>query len=191
MPGAIPFWFQRKRLDVSDPFPALIALVQQQTGASAPPGGAPVPTPPPEPAPPAAVSLPVPAWFLALVDKYTPPDLKGDRDWFATVSCGAEAESNYIPDRMQPNGCGVGLFQFDTCGGMGTGVPMAQLVDPDYQAARIIPKYATYYRAARSYSDPAEQASWVAAQAERPYRWDSFDSVARRNYAAAYRRIMR
>jgi len=161
------------------------------------------PTPPPEPAAgpsPSGVrptGTPnvggVPGWLSDLISSNAPPELASDPDFIRTVAAGAKAESGWDPNAVQKGGGGRGLFQFDL-GGMGKpyadneqqllGESGAQL-----QASQIVPLYARAYQSAPEGLSGAEKASWVAAQAERPYQYDNPQSAARRNYASAYGEI--
>src|SRR5215831_12246834 len=130
----------------------------------------------------------VPGWLNDLIQRNAPGELASDPDFIRTVAAGAKAESGWNINAVQQGGGGRGLFQFDT-GGMGAGIPEAQLLGSEgaeMQASRIIPLYAKAYQSAPQGLSGAEKASWVAAQAERPYQFDNPQSAARRNYASAY-----
>jgi murein DD-endopeptidase MepM/ murein hydrolase activator NlpD len=125
--------------------------------------------------------------YADTVKGYIPDDLKEDPELMRIIAAGSKAESGWDPRRVQPGGGAKGLFQFDP-NGMGKGIPDSQLFDPNYQASRIVPMYVDAYRrrAQSGLTDPAQVASWVAAQAERPFDYQNPNSAARRNYAAAY-----
>ena len=130
----------------------------------------------------------VPGWLNDLIQRNAPGELASDPDFIRTVAAGAKAESGWNINAVQQGGGGRGLFQFDL-GGMGAGIPEAQLLGSEgaeMQASRIIPLYAKAYQSAPQGLSGAEKASWVAAQAERPYQFDNPQSAARRNYASAY-----
>src|SRR5215471_18241112 len=130
----------------------------------------------------------VPGWLNDLIQRNAPGELASDPDFIRTVAAGAKAESGWNINAVQQGGGGRGLFQFDL-GGMGAGIPEAQLLGSEgaeMQASRIIPLYAKAYQSAPQGLTGAEKASWVAAQAERPYQFDNPQSAARRNYASAY-----
>lgn len=148
---------------------------------------------------PAAGSAAIPAWFSDLVWKHAPDDLQGNQEFLRTVAAGAKAESGWNPNRIQNgftlgSGQGArGLFQFDM-GGMGKpwlGNENALLGDTGaaLQASQIVPMYADAFRRAPAGLTGADRASWVAAQAERPYDFQNPQSAARRNYATAYGEI--
>jgi hypothetical protein len=121
------------------------------------------------------------------VGQFAPVDLKDDPQFLDTVLAGAHGESSLDPQKVQPDGNGRGLFQFDTSpGAMGEGLSQDQLFDPTYQAARIIPIYADMYRKAPQNLPPAERASWVAAMAEQPLDYTNPNSDARRNYVRSF-----
>jgi len=170
-------------------------------------------TPPPPPAPAAAPpsTLPggsatagqgarvdgVPDWLGQLIVKNAPPELAADPDFIRTVAAGAKAESGWDVNKIQngyamgSNAGARGLFQFDM-GGMGANIPEGALLGDNgaaYQASKIVPLYAQAYKSAPAGLTPAEKASWVAAQAERPLGYDDPNSAARRNYATAYGQI--
>lgn len=135
----------------------------------------------------------VPDWLATLISKNAPGDLGSDPDFIRTVAAGAKAESGWDTNAVQKGGGGRGLFQFDL-GGMGApyrdnesvllGDSGAQL-----QASQIVPLYAKAYQSAPAGLSGAEKASWVAAQAERPFDYQNAQSAARRNYASAYDQI--
>ena len=89
---------------------------------------------------------------------------------------------------------GRGLWQFDIGPqGMGHGVPEAQLMDPAYQASRIVPQFADAYRrlqARPGLSDP-QLAAMVYGATERPAgtyggQWQSPQAQAYQNYLRAW-----
>lgn len=133
----------------------------------------------------------IPDWLTGLIQRNAPADLANDPDFVRTVAAGAKGESGWDVNAVQKGGGGRGLFQFDL-GGMGAGIPEEQLLGQsgaEMQASRIIPLYAKAYQSAPQGLSGAEKASWVAAQAERPYQYDNPNSAARRGYATAYNDI--
>lgn len=139
----------------------------------------------------------VPDWLSSLIAQNAPAQLANDPDFIRTVAAGSKAESGWDVNRIQNgftlgSGKGArGLFQFDM-GGMGSGIPEEQLLGQSgaqLQASRIVPLYAQAYQNAPAGLTGAEKASWVAAQAERPYQYQDPNSAARRNYATAYNDI--
>lgn len=182
----IGFWVLKQRnIDAVGKLAAINAMLAFQDRPPAP-SPAPVPT---DSHQPITVVSGIPDWLTAVISRHAPDDLSGNADFYRVVAAGAKAESGWDPNRVQPNGGGRGLFQFDINGGMGTGIPVSQLFDPDFQAARIVPIYAQFYRQRPANGD-AEVASWIAAMAERPYDYQNPSSLARRNYAVAYRGIV-
>jgi murein DD-endopeptidase MepM/ murein hydrolase activator NlpD len=139
----------------------------------------------------------VPDWLASLIAQNAPPELAANPDFIRTVAAGSKAESGWDPNKVQ-NGFAMGsgkgargLFQFDM-GGMGAGYDEQALLGDSgaaLQASKIVPLYAQAYRSAPQGLSPAERASWVAAQAERPYDYQNADSQARRNYVTAYNQI--
>lgn len=129
--------------------------------------------------------------YAEMVKGYLPEEFKNDPEIMKIIAAGSHAESGWDPKKVQPNGGGRGLFQFDINGGMGTGLSEAQLFDPNFQASRIVPKYVDAYRnrAQSGLNDPAQIASWVAAQAERPFDYQNQNSQARKNYVASYQQL--
>jgi len=170
------------------------------------------PPPPPTPAAAPSSTLPgggvtagqrtvsvdgIPDWLNQLIVKNAPPELAADPDFIRTVAAGAKAESGWDVNKIQngyamgSNAGARGLFQFDM-GGMGANIPEGALLGDNgaaYQASKIVPLYAKAYQSAPAGLSPAEKASWVAAQAERPLGYDDPNSAARRNYATAYGQI--
>jgi len=148
----------------------------------------------PTPPSPAGTSAPVsgvPDWLGQLISRNAPGELANDPDFIRTVAAGAKAESGWNINAVQQGGGGRGLFQFDL-GGMGAGIPEAQLLGSEgaeMQASRIIPLYAKAYQSAPQGLTGAEKASWVAAQAERPAGFTDPASAARRNYASAFNEL--
>lgn len=135
----------------------------------------------------------VPSWLTDLIRKNAPPELAGDPDFIRTVAAGAKAESGWDPNAVQKGGGGRGLFQFDL-GGMGKPYANNESVllgqeGAQLQASQIVPLYAKAYQNAPANLTGAEKASWVAAQAERPYDYQNPQASARRNYASAYAEI--
>lgn len=135
----------------------------------------------------------VPDWLSTLIAQNAPPELAADPDFIRTVAAGAKAESGWDPNAVQKGGGGRGLFQFDL-GGMGAPYAKNESVllgesGAQLQASQIVPLYAKAYASAPAGLSGAEKASWVAAQAERPYQYDNPQSTARRNYASAYGEI--
>jgi hypothetical protein len=136
-----------------------------------------------------------------MIKGYIPEDLREDPELMRIIAAGAHAESGWDVNRIQNgfklgSGQGArGLFQFDM-GGMGApykgrehellGEAGARL-----QASKIVPLYADWYRkrAQSGLTDPAAIASWVAAQAERPYQYDNPNSAARQHYASSYKQL--
>ena len=138
----------------------------------------------------------VPDWLTSLIAKNA-PELANDPEFIRTVAAGAKAESGWDVNRVQSGfrpgsgGGARGLFQFDL-GGMGAGIPEEQLLGDrgaELQASRIVPLYAKAYASAPAGLSGAEKASWVAAQAERPFDYQNPQSAARRNYASAFNEI--
>jgi len=167
----------------------------QQFAANLPP--APVPTAPDltagGPRPAGASVGSVPGWLSDLIAANAPGDLANDPEFIRTVAAGAKAESGWNPNAVQRGGGGRGLFQFDL-GGMGKPYAANEQVllgesGAQLQASQIVPLYAKAYQNAPPGLSGAEKASWVAAQAERPYQYDNPQSSARRNYASAYNDI--
>ena len=136
-----------------------------------------------------------------MIKGYIPDDLKDDAEFMNIIAAGSHAESGWDVNRIQNgfklgSGAGArGLFQFDM-GGMGApykgrehellGESGARL-----QASQIVPLYADWYRkrAQSGLTDPAQVASWVAANAERPYDYKNINSAARQHYANSYRQV--
>lgn len=124
------------------------------------------------------------------LSQFVPERLKGDPEFMNTLLAGAHGESSLDATRVQQNGLGRGLFQFDMGpGAMGAGIPEEQLFDPAFQASRIVPVYADVYQSAPTGLSPAERASWVAAHAEYPEDYQNPNSAARRNYVRSYQTI--
>lgn len=137
-----------------------------------------------------AGAFPHAGWIRA----YIPDDLKNDLEFMNILAAGTHAESTWDVNKIQPDGGGRGLFQFDVNGGMGTGYSNAQLLGDAgarFQASKIVPIYADFYRrrAASGLKDPAQIASWVAAMAERPYQYQDPNSRARQNYIRSYNQV--
>jgi hypothetical protein len=140
----------------------------------------------------------VPQWLTDLISQNAPGQLANDPTFIQTVAAGAKAESGWDPNRIQQgfslgSGSGArGLFQFDM-GGMGAGYNEQDLLGQAgaaLQAAQIVPQYAQAYLNAPANLSPAEKASWVAGQAERPLDYTDPTSAARRNYASAFNDIV-
>jgi cell wall-associated NlpC family hydrolase/ribosomal protein S18 acetylase RimI-like enzyme len=138
----------------------------------------------------------VPDWLSSLIARNA-PELANDPEFIRTVAAGAKAESGWDVNRVQNgyrmgSGAGArGLFQFDMAG-MGAGIPEEALLGQsgaELQASRIVPLYAKAYQSAPQGLSSAEKASWVAAQAERPFDYQNPNSAARRNYASAFNDI--
>lgn len=129
-----------------------------------------------------------------MIKGYIPEDLRNDPELMKIIAAGSHAESGWDVNRIQHGGGGRGLFQFDVNGGMGTGLRNDQLLGEAgarYQASKIVPMYADWYRkrGQSGLSDPAQVASWVAAQAERPFDYQNAQSQARQNYVASYNKV--
>lgn len=131
------------------------------------------------------------AWMQKNALPFAPDNVRDDPEFLHTLMAGAFGESSLNHKAVQPDGNGRGLWQFDTGkGAMGHGLSEDQLFDPLYQASRIVPEYAAAFARAPGGLAPAERASWVAGQAERPFGYDNPNSQARRNYASGYRQVL-
>ncbi len=53
-----------------------------------------------------------------------------DPDLWELLLAIAGPESTWRPDAIGDDGCSIGLVQLNTCGGVGTGYSIAQLMDP-------------------------------------------------------------
>lgn len=138
----------------------------------------------------------VPQWLEDLIQRYAGPQ-QGNPQFETIVASGAKAESGWDPFKIQKNGNGRGLFQFDMSkGAMGYGVPLSDLFNPDYQASRIVPVYAQQYtRWTGQGLTGATLAANVAGSAERPYGYNPTTGVlapntaAFANYVAAFNEV--
>lgn len=72
-------------------------------------------------------------------------------------------ESGLNPNAVGDQGCSIGLFQLNTCGGEGVGLSSAQLHDPLTNARRALSEFAAVQR-----SNPGLSGGALAAAAQRP-----------------------
>lgn len=87
-----------------------------------------------------------------------------------------------------------GLFQMNRGGGMGAGYSVAQLCDPDFAAAIMVPLYVANYERGQQRGYQGEQlARWTYMSTEKPYGWTAddpgLDSAAANDFAAHWRSL--
>lgn len=133
---------------------------------------------------------------INLVKSYA-GDLANDSLFLNIVASGSKAESGWNTDIEQKGGCGVGFFQFDTCGGMGTGLSVSQLTGlsgAKFQASRIVPQYAAAYKTGLEKGlSGVDLATYVIGAAERPRGWFAgavhWADVTYQNYVSAWNAV--
>lgn len=102
--------------------------------------------------------MPLPAWFLdvkAVFDSYgVPLDV-----WVPIM----QVESGGNPAAVGDNGCSIGLFQANMCGGQGAGHSRERLLDPVYNARVVAPQIAAAVRRCG-----ADDMTCIVANSQRP-----------------------